>query len=344
MKTSAAVLYGANDLRVEQLAMPTLQPGQVLVDMAYSGICRSQLLEILGMRGEDRFLPHTLGHEGSGKVVDVGDGVKKVKKGDHVVLTWIKGKGVDVPSTKYQLGNQSINSGRISTFMNRTITCENRAVSISKKMPLREAALLGCMIPTGAGIVTNTARLRKGQSVIVFGVGGIGLSVLLAAKQSGANPLIAIDIIDEKLNRALKTGATHALNATKSTAVERIREILGAEGADVVVEAAGKIETMETAFRVTRAGGGLCILAGNLKHGDRIKIDPFDLIRGKRIVGTWGGETDPDRDIPRFVDQYMRGDLELESLITHEYQLKDINAAVGDLDKGKVGRAALKLS
>src|SRR3989338_6877793 len=144
METHAAVLFGTNNLKLESLTIPALKQGQVLVQMAYSGICRSQLLEIKGDRGVDKFLPHTLGHEGSGIVVQIGQDVKKVKIGDHVVVTWIKGEGWDVPSTMYSQGSTMVNSGAISTFMTTTVISENRVVSIPDKMPLREAALLGC--------------------------------------------------------------------------------------------------------------------------------------------------------------------------------------------------------
>src|SRR5262245_26731137 len=157
MRTDAAVLFELNQpLRLLTLDVPDPRPGQVLVEVAYSGVCHSQLHEVRGRRGPDRFLPHTLGHEGSGTVLAVGDGVTKVKPGDRVVLTWIKGQGADVPSTTYGGGPGRVNSGAISTFMRHTNTCENRLVPLPPEMPLREAALLGCAVPTGAGVVPNT--------------------------------------------------------------------------------------------------------------------------------------------------------------------------------------------
>jgi len=344
MQTEAAVLFEFNrPLRILTLTIPDLKPGQVLIKVAYSGLCHSQLNEVCGLKGEDKFLPHTLGHEGSGIVQDVGAEVRKVKPGDHVVLSWIKGSGADVLSTVYQSQEGPINSGAISTFMRHMVTCENRVIPIPESMPLREAALLGCAIPTGAGIVLNTARVRPGRSVAVFGVGGIGLSAVMASNLMNAGPIIGIDIFDHKLEMARKMGATHLINARVQDPLETILEITGKHGVDCAIEAAGCEEAMEVAFKSVRDGGGLCVLAGNLPSSKFISIDPMDLIKGKRIVGTWGGESQPDQDIPLYANLYLAGKLKLEALITHEYRLDEINQAFNDLGQGKVGRTLVKM-
>jgi S-(hydroxymethyl)glutathione dehydrogenase/alcohol dehydrogenase len=276
--------------------------------------------------------------------LEVGEGVTKVRPGDRVVLTWIKGHGADVASTVYREGLTAINSGAISTFMRHTITCENRLVPLPADMPLCEAALLGCAVPTGAGIVINAAKMNRGASVAVFGVGGIGLSALLAARMLDARPLVAVDVIDSKLAEAARLGATHTINSRQHEPLSAILELTGGKGVDYAFEAAGRRETMETAFRAVRNQGGLCVLAGNLPHGEQIAIDPFDLIRGKRIVGTWGGETQPDADIPRFVDWFQKGRLPLAELITREYRLDQINDALVDMEQGRVTRALVKMA
>lgn len=344
MQTQAAVLSELNQpLRIMDLILPALKAGQVLVDVAFSGVCHSQLLEVRGKRGPDRFLPHTLGHEGSGTVLEIGPDVTKVKPGDRVVLSWIKGSGLDVPSATYGGAEQPVNSGAISTFMRRTIICENRLTVIPDRMPLREAALLGCAILTGAGIVENNAKVAPGSSVAVFGVGGIGLSAVIASSLAGAASVVAVDIIDRKLEQARLLGATDCINSRCEDPLAAIHRLTSNRGVDCAIEAAGLRETMELAFRSVRAGGGLCVLAGNLPQGERISIDPFDLIRGKRIAGTWGGEAQPDRDIPRYVELFMEGKLRLGSLITHEYALEDINRALDHLEAGEVGRALINM-
>jgi S-(hydroxymethyl)glutathione dehydrogenase/alcohol dehydrogenase len=346
MKNLAAVLYEINEpLQIEELTIPELKEGQVLVEIAYSGVCHSQLNEIHGLKGEDKFLPHTLGHEGSGIVERIGPGVRKVNPGDHVVLTWIKGSGADIPSALYTRSNGSIvNSGAISTFLTRAVISENRLVKIPDEMPLREAALLGCAIPTGAGIVMNTAKISTGSSVAIFGIGGIGLSALLAANMMGAKVIIAIDVIDYKLEQALSFGATHVINAKNQDIISSILNITDNRGVDFAIESAGRRESMENAFSSVRDNGGLCIIAGNLPQGEHISIDPFDLIKGKRIIGTWGGETQPDRDIPSYIDLYLSGKLQLDTLITNIYSLKQINQAFEDLNNGKVGRSLIDMS
>jgi S-(hydroxymethyl)glutathione dehydrogenase/alcohol dehydrogenase len=345
VQTDAAVLVELNQpLRHARLELPELQPGQMLVEVAYSGVCHSQLHEVRGRRGPDLYLPHTLGHEGSGVVRAVGAGVEKVRPDDRVVLTWIKGQGADVASSGYQEGRAKINSGPLSTFMRHTVTCENRVVRLPPEMPLREAALLGCALPTGAGIVINMAAVGAGASLAVFGAGGIGLSAVLAARMLGADPLIAVDVVEGKLAEALRLGATHAINARQSDPLSAIRELTQGRGVDYAVEAAGRRETMEAAFRSVRDQGGLCILAGNLPQGEQIAIDPFDLIRGKRIAGAWGGATRPDEDVPRYVRWFLEGRLPMNELISREYRLEDVNAALDDLEQGRVVRALVDMA
>ncbi len=214
--TRAAVLVEiGKPLALMDLDLPALAPGQALIKMAYAGVCHTQLNEVRGLKGEDRFLPHTLGHEGSGHVIAVGPNTTKVKPGDNVVLTWIKGKGAEVSANSYRAkGFDKINSGAISTFMDYTLVCENRLCVIPSFMPLREAALLGCALPTGGGIVLNTGVVKEKSSVAVFGCGGVGSCAIAVAAMCGASPLIAVDRIASKLEIACALGATHVIDAS----------------------------------------------------------------------------------------------------------------------------------
>jgi S-(hydroxymethyl)glutathione dehydrogenase/alcohol dehydrogenase len=337
---AAVLIETGKPLALMELELPEPAPGQALVKMAYAGICHSQLNEVRGKKGPDRFLPHTLGHEGSGAVVAVGSGTTKVKPGDHVVLTWIKGKGADVPSNSYQArGLGKINSGAISTFMDYTLVCENRLCVIPSAMPLRTAALLGCALPTGGGMVLHSGVAKKGSAIAVFGCGGVGSSAIAVAAMCGASPLIAIDRVPSKLETARSLGATHVIDAASEDVAARIQAIAPG-GVDLAVEATGVSAVMEMAHTAVKTGGGLCVLAGNVPHGQKISIDPFDLIRGRRLAGSWGGETDPDLDIPRYVEMILTGRIAVEKLMT-DYTPDNINTALDDLEAGRVLRPVI---
>ncbi|OGH56859.1 MAG: hypothetical protein A3G34_11690 [Candidatus Lindowbacteria bacterium RIFCSPLOWO2_12_FULL_62_27] len=339
----AAILYELNKpLVVEDLTAADPGYGQVRVRIAASGVCHTQISEARGCRGPDKFLPHTMGHEGAGVVEAIGPGVTRVKAGDHVILTWIKGPGINAAPPAYAVGGRKINAGQITTFQDEAVVAENRVVPIRKDMPLDKAALIGCAVATGAGAVFNTARPKPGSAVLVFGAGGIGLCAIQAAALTNAGKVIAVDIHDHKLALARAFGATHVVNAKTQDVVPAVLELTGGRGADVAIEAAGIRETMEQAFQSIRADGGLAILIGNLAKGMPISIDPFMLICGKQIVGSWGGATDPAQDFPRYVDLYMTGKLKLDELITHRFRLDDVNAALEAVEQGKAGRAIIE--
>lgn len=329
MKTVAAVLVQTGaPLEIQELTLPPLKKGQVLVEIHYSGLCHTQLNEIRGLKGEDKYVPHTLGHEGSGIILAIGEGVTKVKPGDHVVLSWLKGSGLEGGGSLY---SEKVNSGPISTFLTKAVIAENRVIPIPPEFPLKEAALLGCAVPTGAGVIFNTMKLSKGQSLAIFGLGGVGQSALMAAKHLGAYPLIAVDIHPGKLARAKELGATHALTPEETF-----------EPVDFAFECAGRKEAMEKAFSSIKPGG-LCVLAGNLPKGQKIAIDPFELILGKRLVGTWGGESLIDRDVNRYLKLYQEEGFDFTPLVTHTVDLHELNNLVEDLAAGKVGRGLVKL-
>jgi S-(hydroxymethyl)glutathione dehydrogenase/alcohol dehydrogenase len=344
MTTLGAVLreLGA-PLTIEELDVPAPVPGQVLVELAYSGVCHTQLSEVTGRKGPDRFLPHTLGHEGAGTVVAVGAGVTKVVAGDRVVATWIKASGADVTGAKYGSSSGPVNSGAISTFLRHALISENRLVKIPAAMPLREAALLGCAVPTGAGIVRNTLKIGAGESLAVFGAGGIGMCAIMAAHAAGAGPIIAIDVQAERLAKALALGATHTIDARTENVIDAVRAATGGAGTHYAVESAGRKDTMEAALGAVR-NGGTAVLAGNLGAGETISIDPFELIRGKKLLGTWGGESAPDADVPHYVEHFLAGRMPVDQLIFREYALSEINVALDDLTGTIVGRGIIRLA
>jgi len=344
MKTKAAILVTpkAPLWIADGIDMPALNPGQVIVRIGYTGICGSQIMEINGLRGHDTWLPHMLGHEASGTVMETGAGVLKVKPGDKVVLSWIKGQGMDVSGAKYRHDGTVINSGPITTFSQFTIVSENRCTRISDDIPLDAAALLGCAVLTGFGAVNNFLADLKGRNIAIFGLGGIGLCALLAAKYHGFEPIIAVDVIESKLDLARELGASHLLNANRHDVVDYIRKLTDG-GVSFSLEASGLTQVIETAFECVHRDGGICVFAGHPPYGGKIQLDPFDLICGKRIFGTWGGESRPDRDIPFLVDLYRQGLLPLEKLITSTYELDDINRAITEMQNNPLGRILIKM-
>ncbi|MCF7866036.1 zinc-binding dehydrogenase [Candidatus Woesearchaeota archaeon] len=344
MKTKGAVLYETNaNLVIDTLEIPKLQLGQVLVKIICSGICRSQIHEIEAHKGPDNYLPHLLGHEAVGVVEKVSSNVSKVSIGDKVVLTWIKGTGCDVSGSTYiDSEGVSINSGAITTFSNYAVLSENRLVKIPESVPDSIAPLFGCAIPTGVGIIQNELDVQEGQSIAIFGVGGVGSAALLGAVARKAKNIIAVDINDEKLNIAKELGATHVINIRENV-LDIIKKITMDKYLDFAVDCSGNIATMELAFKSINDKGTL-VIAGNPKKGETISIVPFDLIKGKRIIGSWGGSTNPDKDIPLYIKQYLDGDLHVELLKTKIYSLEDINEAIVSFKKGDFSRVLLDCS
>tara|TARA_Y200000002_G_scaffold383026_1_gene402679 strand:+ start:125 stop:1198 length:1074 start_codon:yes stop_codon:yes gene_type:complete len=328
---------------VSNVKIPRLKKGQVLVKLAYSGVCHSQIMEIEGLRGEDKYLPHFLGHEGSGIVIETGPDVTKVKSGDTIVLGWIKANGIDSGGCCYKHKDKYFNAGSVTTFNEYAIVSENRCVIIPKKIPMDIAALFGCAVLTGSGILTNTIKPKNNTDIAFFGIGGIGISALAASRLYSFNKIFAIDINDERLALAKEFGATHIFNPLNECPVRFIKENTDDIGVDYAIDAAGLVKTIEQAFESIKTNDGLCVFASHPRFGDKISIDPFDLISGKRIIGSWGGDAQPDKDIPIFSKLYLDGKLPLEKFISKKYKLEDINLAINDLKKGKVIRPIIEL-
>ena len=199
----AAVLSKFNDnLNLFEVKIPKLKYGQVLVQIRYSGICRSQLMEIEGGRDNRKWLPHLLGHEASGIIEEIGPGVKKVKKGDQVILTWIKSKGIDAKTANFNYKNKKINSGKVTTFSNYSIVSESRVVKKPKSISLKDSVLLGCSLSTGMGMVLNESEISSKNKVVLIGLGGIGLGVLIALKYKKIKNIIVIENDMKKLSIA----------------------------------------------------------------------------------------------------------------------------------------------
>jgi S-(hydroxymethyl)glutathione dehydrogenase / alcohol dehydrogenase len=344
VKTRAAILVEQKKpLVIEEVEMPALKLGQVLVKVLASGICGSQIGEINGVKGPDRFLPHLLGHEGCGEVLEVGEGVRTVKPGDRVVLHWRKGAGLESVTPVYGSGKGPVNAGWVTTFNEHAIVSENRVTAVPRDFDVEAAALFGCAITTAFGVVNANAQVAIGQSVAVFGAGGIGLSIVQGAALAGAHPIIAVDLHDNRLDLARTLGATHTINSRSADAAAEIAGIVGSDGVDVAIDNTGNVEVIALASRLTNARGRT-VLVGVPPKGATAAIATLPLHFEKRLVGSHGGESRPDVDIPRYVRLVQDGRLSLAGVVGRRYSLDEINTAIDDMTSGRLaGRAIVRL-
>lgn len=341
-KMKAAILVEQRKpLVIDEIELPgTLDIGQVLVKIHYSGICGSQLGEIDGAKGPDAYLPHLLGHEASGKVIAIGPGVKHVKLDDLVVLHWRKGLGIEGAPPVYRWNGKKLNAGWIATFNDYAIVSENRVTAIPEDSDLEVAALFGCAVTTGFGVVENNAQIRIGESVVVFGAGGVGLNIVQAASLVSAFPIIAVDLYEGRLALAKEMGATHLINASKVDAEKVIQDIIQKQGLDCFIDNTGNPKMIELGYRITKPQGRV-ILVGVPRKGNDTTIYSLPLHFGKRISGSHGGEAVPNTDIPRYMNLYRSGGIRLKEIISRVYSLDDINHAIEDMKSGKLSGRAL---
>jgi S-(hydroxymethyl)glutathione dehydrogenase/alcohol dehydrogenase len=344
-KMKAAILVEQRKpLEINEIELPSiLDIGQVLVKIHYSGICGSQLGEIDGAKGPDAYLPHLLGHEASGTVIATGPGVKHVRPDDLVVLHWRKGLGIEGEPPIYQWNGKKLNAGWITTFNEYAIVSENRVTAIPDGSDLEVAALFGCAVTTGFGVVENNARVRIGESVVIYGAGGVGLNIVQAASLVSAYPIIAVDLHDGRLALAREMGATHLINASKEDAEKTIQNIILNHGPDCFIDNTGNPKIIELGYRITKPQGRV-ILVGVPRKGNETTFYSLPLHFGKRITGSHGGEAIPQVDIPRYYQLFNSGRIKLKELITETYSLDEINTAIARMRSGETsGRCLIKM-
>jgi S-(hydroxymethyl)glutathione dehydrogenase / alcohol dehydrogenase len=344
LKTKAAILTALNSpLVIDEIDIPPLECGQVLVKVHCSGICGAQLGEIAGVKGEDKFLPHLMGHEGGATVLETGPGVTAVREGDRVVMHWRKGAGMQARPASYKWNGRTINAGWVTTFNEHAVVSENRLTVIPAEVDFEIAALMGCAVTTALGLINNDARVKIGQSIAVLGCGGVGLNVVQGAAMVSADPIIAIDIYDHKLDMARQFGATHSINSSKTDLRDEVRKIVGPSGVDSFVENTGVVRLIEQAYELT-AKRGRTILVGVPRHDQDITIHSLPLHFGKVLTGCEGGHTNPTTDIPRYLGLYRNGKLKLSGLVTHRFPFDQINPALDAVRGGEAGRCTVLFS
>ena len=348
MKTNAAIQTApGNHLIIGDLELPSTGADQVLVKLFSSGVCHSQLHQ---MENPNLRRPLVLGHEGTGIVTQVGRNVTHLKEGDHAIVTWVPRTPIsgrpDVAPSGVTFLEEPV-QGTVYTWGEDVLVSGDYVVPISKEYPTDITCLIGCAVLTGAGAVLNTAKVRPGDSVAVFGVGGVGLCAIQMAAILEAYPIIAVDLMDNKLELAKEFGATHGINASQVDPVTAIQDITNG-GVDYAFDAIGVKVTNEQILPSTRGGGpgadnhgGMAVLIG--LPGWEITIDSRLFVTHQRQYRGSLGATYPDKDFQMFLRLYQEGKFPLDKLVTQRYELKDINEACDALKSGKIlGRAIIE--
>jgi alcohol dehydrogenase len=375
MKTRAAVLYAMGNpapyaqsrpLHVEELTLNGPETGEVLVEIAAAGLCHSDLSVIDGSR--PRVMPMVLGHEASGIVRDIGPDVREFAVGDHVVFSFTPNCGHCIPCAEgrpalCENGARSNTAGSllrgsrhfhgadggelhhhlgVSAFSQYTVAAQESLVKIDPEIPLDKAALFGCAVMTGVGAVVNTAKVAPGTAVAVFGMGGVGLSAVLGAKAAGAYPVIAVDVLPDKLALARELGATYTVNAAETDPVEAIKT-LTSSGAHYTFESVGSEKVLAQAYQAARRGG-TTVTMGLPHPSKQLSIPAVSLVAEERVLmGSYMGSAVPRRDIPRFLAMYKAGILPVDKLHTHTITLDEINPAFDALAQGLAVRQLIRM-
>ena len=336
MKTPAAILVEQRKpLVIDEVEVPALKRGQVLVEIHATRVCGSQIGEIDGVKGPDKFLPHLLGHEAGAIVLEIGADVTHVAPGERVVCHWRPGAGIDAGGSVYKWNGRDVNAGPITTFQKYAVISENRLTKVPADTDFELCCLLADTLTTGFGIIKNDAKVKAGESVVIFGVGGIGLGVVLGAKLAGAHPIIGIDLHDHKLAKAAEDGLTHRINASRENADDRVKELLGGL-ADVTIDGTGNPKVIETAYDLAKLRGGRCVLFGVMPSDQRVSIHTLPLHFGRTLTGSEGGQSHPEKDIPEILRVLDKENIDWRGFVSHRGKLADLEQIVAQMRSGEV--------
>ncbi len=355
----ALVVRGTNgELGVEQVELPDPGPGEVRVRIRAAGVCHSDLSMFNGTLAPS--FPLVLGHEAAGVVAAVGADVTKVQPGDHVVCNWSpacrqcwfcrngepflceRAGGAAAPRGSTVDGEPVYVTLGLGSLADEVVVGENAVIPVRDDLPFDLAALLGCAVLTGVGAVRNTAKVQSGQSVLVIGLGGVGLSVLAGARWVGADPIIAVDVSEAKRELALAAGATHYLVSDDNLA-KAVRGLTDGRGADTAFECVGRSGTIRAAWRSTRRGGQV-IVVGMGARDDNVSLSALDIFHSARILrSSVYGSSDPDIEVPQLADAVVDGSLDLSSLVTHRIGLAEAPAAFDRMSRGEGARSVVLL-
>ena len=304
MFIKAAALTKKNTVKLFKLKLPNLDYGKVLVQIKYSSICHTQIQEISGARGKDNFLPHCLGHEATGIVMDTGKGVIKVKKKDNVCLTWVNSKGISSKGVQYLNNKKKINAGPVNTFSNYAIVSENKVIKLPKKCNFKKDVLMGCAIPTAFNAVFNTLKKSKKNNILIIGSGGLGLACIFACKLAGFKKIYVLDKIKEKLKIAKKFGFKNIILVSEKNSLKKLINLKGLF--ENAIECSGSIDLMKNSLNALKDFGGKLIIIGNYPHKKLAKLDPWNFIMGKTITGAWQDKFLYEKSFKKFYKYFSK--------------------------------------
>jgi len=334
----AAILEKLNSpLTIREVELTPLKVGQVLVRILVSGLCGAQLHEIRGHKGNAKFLPHLMGHEGCGIVESIGSGVTTVSPGDKVVMHWRPSTGIEAPFPEYILNGKKISSGKVTTLSEYSIVSENRLTVVPPDTPDNFCALLGCGLTTALGIIDNEIDLKMGESVLVVGCGGVGLNLIQGAKLKSAYPIIAVDVSEDKRIKTLEVGA--------STFINPLKDDMTAISVDVIIDTTGNSRVIGSMVHHLSKNGRI-VLVGQPSPEEELTIPNGVTLfggSGKSIKASQGGKTNPAEDIPRYVKMHDAGLLDVDKIVTHTFTLEQVNEAFDLLQTGTAGRIMVKM-
>ena len=341
LKFKAVILEEINKpLNVASVETTDLKIGQVLVKVLVSGLCGAQLQEIRGEKGNTKFVPHLLGHEGCGIVQEIGPGVTIVKPGDKVIMHWRKGDGIESSFPIYVYNNKKISSGKVTTLSEYTVASENRLTVVDDDIPDELCALLGCGLSTALGVINNDAKIKFGETVVILGCGGVGINLIQGAKLASATSIYAVDLNDDKKEIANNFGAIFVNLTTENNKLEDIKKI------DCVIDTTGSMELISRVLPNLSERGRIIVVSQPKQNSSLTFTTPsnFFLGEGQAIISTQGGKINPSVDLHKYINLYKKGLLDINSIITHTFNLDEINLAVNLLKEGKAGRIFIKMT
>ena len=336
----SAVLVKKNKIEIKRLFLPEPKEGQVLIKNHFAGVCHTQLLEYEGKRGKDKYLPHCFGHEAVSTVEKIGKDVKKIKVGQSVVASWLKGDGLNTFGGYYEDNKgKKINYGPISVFSEYSIVSENRLYKLPKKIPLEDATFLGCAVPTGMGSIINYVRNNK-IKICIIGSGGIGTFASLAAYFIKCKDVTVVDINKNKLKLPKQLNQKTLLIDKDNSEKNFYKKFQN--HFDLVVECTGNVSVMSKSINLVRPLNGKLVINGNAPFNQKISFKPIQFNMGKSVIGSWGGNSNLEKDLLFFAKKISKLKFKLSNNISKFYNINSINEAFSDLKKGKVIRPIIK--